>query len=257
MKKNDVVITGCPRSGTTILSQLFCKDPRILVGNEVGFYTRWENNFTNRICEVILSPDARPAFRRNRQFLLEKGIDPDIIRLLAKENNWTGKDYYNYISEKLSPEVQIFGDKMPIEYVAQLDSLAQQFPEMKFVILTRDGRSVIASQIDHWTENSLNHWTRPNIEEAEYLWLEQTKLLLDKIIDADFDRVKLVRYEYLVQNIDDTLVEISDFIGLDSPMKNNGLIQPTYTEKWKHEHPDMMDRLSTKFKTYLNLMGYY
>jgi len=253
-----IAITGCARSGTTALCEVFNTDQRILVLNEIGWLTRWETNISDRLTNVSLSKNARPQFKKNRAFLQNKNLNPDKIVNLSIKNKWTGKDLYSYIVKNTTAE--IIGDKMPLEYVNDLDKLTKKFKDTKFIILIRDGRSVISSQIENWSEDSLDHWTRPNIEEAEYLWLNQTINLQDrvsKLSAQEASRVLLVRYEALVVEPDRILKVISDFVGLDPPIKNNDLIKPVFTDKWKAKFPDMMNRLSADFKSYLKKLGYY
>jgi hypothetical protein len=250
MHSDHLIVTGCPRTGTSTLCKLLSKDPRILVTNEANTYFNWKNPIGSFLSDLLSNPQGVTY-----GLLKSNDISPEELAELAAERNMSGEQFYELLKER--SRKPIVGDKVPVGYLIKLNELSKAFPQAKFLITLRDGRDVVASQIRHFRNSAVRqHWHRADIEQAQGMWLGLTKILLNQVLLVAPDRFFILRYEYLVDETDDALAALSEFLGLDDPIKNRNIFKSVHTGVWKKEHPDMMTRLSAEFKTYLTLLGY-
>lgn len=253
---NHLIITGAPRSGTTALAQLLGQQNRVFVMNEVGIYDDWENKYKWR--NFINSKDWI-NFIANDIIFKSHGIDLYDFRELVLINKFSGEDIFEWLHNTL--DVDIIGDKCPITYLQNMLVFKNKFPNAKFIIVVRDGRDVIASQIRSyykWPPGSLDHadhWMKPTIKLAQSVWLDINKLTVVRLNQIDSNRLFFFRYEDAVNTPKKFEVEISEFLGVDI-CNISDYFKPTNIGKWKETHPNMMEELSADFKSMLKRFEY-
>ena len=116
-----IIITGVPRSGTSILGRVLDRHPRISTWVEP--YYIWDNHFRNAPHDQLTAEDATDRIRawiRNAFTEYRNTLDTDIV-----------------------------ADKSP-RLCLKIPFVRQVFPEARFIFIIRDGRDTILSMWRQW-----------------------------------------------------------------------------------------------------------
>jgi len=251
-----VIITSAPRSGSTPLAKLLGRQKDVFVTNELGTYDDWDN--PNKWQNYIGSKDWI-NFVANKEIFEAHDLDLYEFREQVINNKLSGKQIFEWLLN--STEVKLLGDKCPITYLYSIPKLMHKFPNSKFIIAVRDGREVVASQIRGYRKwppgdpDHASHWMKPTVQQAQNLWLTISKMTFRMINLLPEDRFLLYRYEDAVAEPDKFCENISDFLGVDI-VNINDYFKATNLNRWKEDHPSMMDELSTEFKDMLRMFNY-
>ena len=207
MKK--VIMTGCPRSGTTALCTLLSHDPNVFITNEVGNFTWEENVFPERLNEV--------SSRYYIKWLLDlKKIDQkDFINKLSKNPT----RYSEIIHEEYG--IEVVGDKMP-GYINSLYDIYHANKDAYYIITLRGVQHFVTSSTNRYNKGVRAGWTFETVAEAQKFWvLQNCKMIEDvgKIIPFGANLI-LIRYEDIGPDIDQTIKRISDFLGYKIKVDN-------------------------------------
>ena len=257
--KSPLLITGCPRTGTTALAQGLSTHRRICIFNEYSLYYPpvMEFNVWRRISEM--NDDNPPPIKISRDIeSLRSKLVEDLPSTASAERT------RDWLFGLLRNPVAVYGDKMPYMYLKAMEEIAKRFPGARFLLTLRDGRAVIASQIRQYrlafeSGDAPDNWMQPTVEKAEYLWLRSAKKWLSLRADPPAPCME-VRYEQATQSPEKLAREISDFVGLD--YRRNEFqeffdgYQAVHTETWREEMPDLEAQLSDEFRDALGQLGY-
>lgn len=252
-----VLITGCPRSGTTALS-LLSTHREICVFNEYKLYTDPDDGdqVWHRLMSDTLGPPPEKIAVSARQLKEE----------LSREfphgaNNATLR---SWLFESMLSTPRIYGDKMPGVYLRHMDRLAESYPDAKCLVTVRDGRAVVASQIRNYQKatdqgTKLQGWMKDTVQKAESLWLSQMKIWLSLRDNPPLPCLE-VRYEDAVSNPRTMLSKLAGFLEIDyreSDFKPFlSLYRPKNIDSWRTELPDIEEHLSAEFRDTLQDLGY-
>ena len=252
-----IIITSAPRSGSTPFAKFLGRQDDVFVTNEIGIYDDWGN--TNKWRNFINSKEWI-NFVANKEIFDYHNYDLYKFRQEVIDNKMSGKDIFRWIQNKF--QSKIIGDKCPITHLQNMPMFIKKFPNAKFVIILRDGRDVIASQIrgyHRWPPGDpdhASHWMFNTIEDAQHVWLDVSKLIVSNINKFNnTGRLFIFNYEDIFKYPDELLSNLSSFLNVDLTYDNFEFV-PTNINSWKEEYPDMMDRLSTDFKDMLRLFDY-
>ena len=170
----------------------------------------------------------------------------------------------NWLFELVHGPVEVYGDKMPFKYLANMREIADQYPDAKFLIILRDGRDVIASQIRHHASSITSRlkperWMQPTVQKAEYLWLRSARTWLELRSDPPAPCLEL-RYEQAAQSPETMAKKICDFVGTAYREEEFGKFleqyRPLRIDTWREEIDDLEDQLSGEFLDALGQLGY-
>lgn len=250
-----LIVSSAPRSGSTALVQFLSLQDRVLVTNEIGLYDNWDNK--NK-WKNSLKRGTWMNFIANDMIFERKGFDLETFRQATIDGKMSGRDQCEWFLSHDS--VDIIGDKVPIGYINQMRMLANKFPNAKFLIVIRDGRDVVASQIrayHKWPPGNPEHaphWMKETVEEAQNLWLRINVNTLNNSLAVPSRRFMSFRYEDFFKDPNGLCAQLSEFVG--AKIEHKSYFKATRIHKWKEEHPDMMDKLSNEFKNMLIGLGY-
>jgi len=226
--QNAIFIIGCDRSGTTFLGSLIGAHSQCIVTPESQFKVDCYSK------EEQTSFDPKKAFQKIKETKRFKIWDTDISFTEAEYTNIKNyPDLILKIVEKYNIEKQqkttakIWVDHTPIN-VEYVDLLKKLYPNAKFLHIIRDGRGVAAS-----FKNVT--WGPKSMQDIANFWL--AKLAYGFAYERKYPQnILSVRYEDILENTENTIKKITDFIGIEyesSMLEANGLIVPSYT---KHQH---------------------
>jgi len=130
------------------------------------------------------------------------------------------------------PQAKIWGDQSPL-HTFYLPYIHRIFPNAKYLYMIRDGRDVVTSLVTRFGDDYLF--------EAVHRWkvsLQRTKQFQKKISP---DRNMEVRYENLVKDPENTIKQVTEFLGIDySPiMLDYWKLPSTVEHKYKNFHVNL------------------
>lgn len=235
MKREPVLITGFPRSGTTLLRMMLDSHPRLAVPFEVvGLWMRYSDRLSEfgelaedadvrRLVDDLLSED------RIRMWRAELGPD-DVLRRLSPDPEYrdvVAAFYEAYAASFGNPR---WGDKHP-GAPRRLARMRAWFPTSKVVHLVRDGRDACRSLVDR-------SFGPDHLIECARLWREYILALecVGTVLGPDYLEI---RFEDLVTEPEPTLERVCDFLSLrysgqmlEYPERVRETVPPSKRDLW-------------------------
>lgn len=216
-------VVGAGRSGTTLVRSLLSAHSRLAVPPETH-YLKMIDEFGARERQAPADFEAFWSRLTGWRRFRDMGIKPE--RVLALADAAGGRDFRTIFAAMLraygeSQGKARVGEKTPGHY-QRLDRIFTWFPDAKILVLRRDPRAVIASQLrapwisEQMRPASLRAPLVPRLRAyhaaalAE-IWVETYGRRLAHV-DAD-PRLKLVAYEDLVTAPEGEVRAICDFLG--------------------------------------------
>ncbi|HEY2273248.1 MAG TPA: sulfotransferase [Jatrophihabitantaceae bacterium] len=206
-----VLLVGCPRSGTTLLSVILHAHPRIAMPPETRFL--WpvyqdRNSFGDLNSPRNRRKLARRITRRDTRFV-QLGLDrKKVIRRIVKAPPTVGSAMAIVWQEfARSRGKQRWGEKRPL-YWQQMDWLMRLFPDAQVVHLIRDPRACVSSLLDV-------HWWHGGFYDAVTTWVMSDRELKAFGKRAASDSYYALRYEDLLAEPRAELSKLCDFLGED------------------------------------------
>lgn len=257
--QSPLLITGCPRTGTSALARLLSTHDRICIFNEFSLYhpPALEDSVFDRICQMT-SDNPPPA-------KIDRDIESLQSRLLAElPKTASDGETTNWLFGRLQKPVAVYGDKMPFRYLGNMEEIAARFPSARFLVTLRDGRAVIASQIRQHrsaAERGVepNDWMQPTVKQAEFLWLRSARKWLALRAKPPAPCLE-VRYEDATNSPEALAQKICAFAGLDYRRAEFqeflDAYEPIHVDAWREEMPEMESQLSDEFRDVLSQLGY-
>jgi hypothetical protein len=242
LRQDPVFIVGYPRSGTTLLQSLLATQENIVSLPETHFFN-WVrskiivkndrvissqvNTIINAIRERIsFSIDAEQYIQN---LAIKNLLSPKMLFEILVVDNLIKQGYdINYLKQKKWVE------KTP-DHVLHLDTINRFYPKSKIIYMLRNPEQAIISR----RENFL-HETNWNIKRHINCWLQSIEAI-EKFQDKYPERVRIIKLEDLVENKEDVIKNICDFLEIDFNIKNlnnykivaNQFILPW--ENWKND----------------------
>lgn len=220
--QHPVFIAGAGRSGTTLLRSLLSAHPRICVTPETHYMARAEKwGFRDR--DTPLDFDRFWSRYTASVRFRDLGVDPDYCRGLVES---AGPPTFRRIFEAVltaygqrmaKPRI---GEKTP-GHVHYIPELLSWFPDARILILRRDPRAVVASQMrSPWVKERLTPTSlRSGLVVGSHthqvaLYADNWATIYEQVVPAASadPRVRVVEYESLVQDTERELRQICDFL---------------------------------------------
>lgn len=245
-------ITGCPRSGTTMLASMLGDNTRYIATPESDFFMDFMCQHLSKKSDTVEKTEYLSFLNNNYRFKQWK-LNTDKIKALPETITRTN---FNAVVEKT---VLAFAKahKKPLDNsisrvdhtpnsIKNFDVLITMFPEAKFIFILRDPRAVYASV------KNLDWGANTPLRLGE-IWNEYLNLYL--LLKKRYpNKVTLVKYEAIVSNPKQhikALCEYADITYEDIKLEGKGFTIPGYTasqhklvgkkvspsqiEKWKEE----------------------
>jgi hypothetical protein len=204
-----VFIIGCRRSGTSLLGTIFDSHPAMAMAHEARFPAtmagrrdRYELPTGFDVATFLGDLRREGGFRR-------MNLDPTVVQdALARPPVTTYADAIRRVfsTYALAQGKRCYGDKMP-GYVLHLPSLAELFPEARFIHIIRDGRDVALSLVDLW-------FAERGVGQAAMFWKRRVEAGRSGGRRLGPSRYQEVRYEDLVEHPEETVPRLCEFAGL-------------------------------------------
>lgn len=148
-----IIITGCPRTGSTPLTSLLYHSKNAVVTNEMGTFHRNSEIFAKKLNNISA---------HNKNLLDIKG--------------WSQQDLLDFVEKKIiKPEIELFGDKSPdyCFYHDKISYLSNTYPDAYFIFTYRNPCAVVYSFLKR---------TRVEPDKKQDWYAETIEEALDKIV---------------------------------------------------------------------------
>ncbi len=205
-----VFVLGCPRSGTTLVSELLAPT---IYGSPVE--THFITKYARRLSEFGPLTDRRNFDGLVRQILSERPVmqwkldlTPDDLWRLVQGADAVG--YRGIVDTLCMVRARrhghgSWGDKTP-HFILDLDVLTSLYPDASYIYVVRDGRDVALSLLKKpWGPNNVHacarYWARCHAEWPALAELRARRQLHD------------LQYETLLQHPADTIRALFGFLG--------------------------------------------
>ncbi len=209
MKKQPFFIIGIGRSGTTLIRLMLHHHPEIAIPYESHFITDYYRNADQygdlsndqnlrKLVEDILQEDL--LLKWDHQFDVDRVLASIELRTLSGVFDAIYSDYANGKGK------QRWGDKS--DYLDRVHIINKVFPNAKFIHIVRDGRDV-ANSVMKMT------WGPKDIIQAAEWWHSHIWLGIRIGSVLGEGRYLQVHYESLVENSEEELKRICEFLGED------------------------------------------
>lgn len=185
-----IFITGMPRSGTTLMDQMFSRHPRVMAGGEL------------RALPAAMHRAARLREALEEQ-IEEDTLTPDDLKQL-------GEVYMDAVrSEGIRSEY--VSDKMPSNHL-YAGYAAMALPRAKVLFMRRH-------PLDCLLSNYVQNFGRNQPASSDFAHLAATYREFDRMVtywsEVIPDRVQVVHYEDVVADAEGQMRAILEFVGLD------------------------------------------
>ncbi len=190
-KNEPIFLFGFPRSGTTLLDTILSTHPSVNVLEETGITDQFINLLSKKI--------------NNNLHNLEK-IDLNFLNNMRQNYFQTRKKFSVPNSKK------IYIDKMPLNLI-YTGELVRFFPNAKFIFVVRNPYDAVLS--------SFMQQFLPNDAMLNLTNIKDATQLYDLVMNLWFDyndifslNVHTIKYENVVQNFDDTIKKLLNFLNI-------------------------------------------
>lgn len=212
-----ILITGCPRSGTTMLNLLLNSHDNIAITNECNI-----SKIVPKLIYILFKKEK--AIQKKNYFRNQSSRETwsmnDLFKFIPRQSLSLNKVLYDWISSiKPNPElVKFIGDKTPRYYRENIHELQKQLNcDIYIIHITRNPLEVISSimrRIDN-SKKGIDNWSSiTNVFEAIEEWIEawewRSRIKSEKFKFLDLN------YNYSILNINDLTEKISEFLNLEN-----------------------------------------
>jgi len=263
-----IFIVGPGRSGTTLVRSLLSAHSRISITPEMQFM-QWVDEREN----VRKAPKNFEAFWKEYTSWVrftDLNVDPGrCLELIAQQGC---RDFQNIFKAVLTAYAEKIGtarvgEKSP-SHVRYIGTLLEWFPNARIIIMLRDPRAVVSSQLgtpyvqERITETSLRRGYFVESRMREVIRYSDDWSMIFEEIAPNWEkdaRVKVLSYEKLAHNPESEVRSICDFLGetyeelmLEGRKKESvqmpaGITPNQQLEKWRRKHHEKSMRpISTK-----------
>lgn len=210
-----IILSGCPRSGTTLLNRILNNHPDIRMTFEFHAFLNLNRSLPAYLWHLrrgIKQRNLREPGESHRRQMFETSIflTRFFAALLPSWNKTITGEIVAQALHRALPDVQYVGDKYP-EYYTKLDSLSK-IDGAYNVVIYRDPRDVVRSTLQNVQTKWRNKKYITRMDTVEKIcnnWREA-------IAAMERNPVHAVRYEALVSQPEETLKTLADYLKLDA-----------------------------------------
>jgi hypothetical protein len=247
-----VLVTGAPRSGTTLMRRLIAEHPDAALLQEYGlgrfverldallangevFHSKWQAPVVGGLADA-------QSFYRDRE--ARHSIDPLDGKLLARDFNAVAQSLFSTLGRRGPPTV--VGDKAPmVEPWEDVPRLMRRLGDLRIVIVVRNPRDAIHSSLIRrgFTQGGGDEWPIATVEDAIRQWLSSWRRTV-ALKSRYGSRVHVLKYEDLCIDPAGVLGEVQTFLGL-SKRPPEGQIEklPEHIHVFAPEESATLERL--------------
>jgi hypothetical protein len=210
------LVVGSPRSGTTLVQRLACEIPGVRMPPETHFFSEFVSGLMARR-RFPLDADAI-ADEMGRFLILDsaRGLHVDTPALVRDLGGTCASPYalFDALVRQLAGPAEVWGEKTP-DHLLWWRPLAQAAPWLRFVVVVRDPRAVVASNLAMpWRQDGrIPAWGEQVHLAFAALWARLQRQVMAMEHTVDPGRRLVLRYEDVVDDPDAARRRIAVFLG--------------------------------------------
>ena len=226
MKKQALLIGGCPRSGSTALIQLLNSNPQVYLSAEENLLAKW------RGLDKLFDTQERRSkslARGMRALSVRETLNLDNIQShnFTRRAAWPMiRHLYRWHHQQMHGDTSLllWGDKFP-DYFRELDAVLQ-LPHVRYVHLTRNPLDVINSMLrrTNMAQQGLDWWKAV----TDFNDMLDTWASAHAAIQAQLGKANILHlhYEDLIFDFETSVQRLNKFMELDLTYQNILITDP-------------------------------
>lgn len=231
-----IFVTGASRSGTTMLNKILGANSRILGLKELHYFGGMVDvgRLDEKACIEDIEKFTSIIFTRNAKGLwggepskTEKDLARKLVKNYSPENTTYAELYSHAVNYLAVAEKKDIACEQTPRNIFYANSLLNAYPGSKIIHIIRDPRAVLASQKSKWNQKKLGAnkipmlqvlrvWINYHPITMSRLWVNATRAAMQL---SSSDRVKLIRYEDIVESPEKVIRDICGFLDIDYEME--------------------------------------
>jgi hypothetical protein len=233
------LVVGSPRAGTTLVQRLACELTGVTVPPETHFFTVFFEQYLRHQTFPMSALEIREALDYYLSIPAVAGLPLDremVVRSLEGHcsDAWT---LFSAVVQQLGGAKDLVGEKTP-DHLRWWRPLSRASPDLKFIAVVRDVRSVVASARD--TPFGMD---APALIAAS--WSEDVRELDRARTALGEARILTLRYEDVVRDPDRARSRLSAFLGVVeaevSSEEHGSMLFPDWERAWKERATGPID----------------
>jgi hypothetical protein len=228
IKTKQIFIVGSSRSGTTMMGRILGLNTNVFTFRELHFFGKlWTNNSNQRLTRKDQIDLLSRLFCIQKNGIFNQNdyseFSTKSIQLLASEVK-NPLELYKLFLEKITEEnnAKISCEQTP-QNLYYIKEILQSFPNAKVINLVRDQRDVLLSQKNKWKRKFLGAKSIP-IFEVLRSYINYHPILTSRVWNSSLSwtfkyinhpRVKIVRFEDLLDNSENIVKDICKFLSIE------------------------------------------
>lgn len=229
-KAEQIFVVGYSRSGTTMMGRVMGRNAEVFTFHEIHFFeqlyfpgadvTGFDTNAAVKLLCTLMSIE-RQGYLQERNPLVFEAEATTAIQHMKDELHPVSvfKYFLKYESERNGKKISC--DQTPRNALF-IEEILKMYPRAFIIAMIRDPRDVLLSQKGKWKRRFLGAKTIP-LKESLRSWLNYHPITITKLWSAstrtilkynNHERVRIVRFEDLIENPEKTVQQLCAFTGL-------------------------------------------
>jgi len=262
-KTKQIFVVGSSRSGTTMMGRILGNHKDVFTFNELHFFgTIWTNPSTKELSkEKQIDLLSRLLCIQEKGLFNQKHISDfnNKAKDILQEKNLHALEVYELFINTITNEneAHISCEQTP-KNMYYLEEILSHFPNAKVINLVRDQRDVLLSQKNKWKRKFLGASAIP-LSEALRSFVNYHPLLMSKVWTSSLqhtkkyknhNRVKIVKFEELLSNSEETVKKLCTFLDID--FQKEMLLVPILGSSTEKDSKDQLRIDSSKINKWKN-----
>jgi len=262
-KTKQIFVVGSSRSGTTMMGRILGNHKDVFTFNELPFFgTIWTNPSSRELSkEGQIDLLSRLLCIQEKGLFNQKHISDfnDKAKDILQEKNLSALEVYELFLNVITNENEAYiSCEQTPKNMYYLEGILSHFPNAKVINLVRDQRDVLLSQKNKWKRKFLGASAIP-LSEAARSFVNYHPLLMSKVWVSSLqhtrkyknnNRVKVVKFEELVSNSEETIKKICTFLDID--FQQEMLLVPILGSSTEKDSKDQLRIDSSKMNKWKN-----
>jgi hypothetical protein len=208
-----IFVCGNSRSGTTVMARALSRAKYTYMFDELHYYDEIRGGKVSAQLDSLYSRYKLGYFEGKKRLIEYPWHRPDGDETLIK------LFFDNVASDQLA-EILIEQTPASVDYIEQIN---RDFPQVKIIVMVRDYRDVVLSQLAKWKRKFKGAKTIP-WSEVVRAYFNANVILIAKMWDSkysrnteflEFENVILVRYEDLIKDPASVMARVCNFIEVE------------------------------------------
>lgn len=249
------VVSGAPRSGTTLMQRIINTHPNAACTHEYGIdrlLMKIDSLFDMDETSPFIQNaggDDKPIDARNLDEFSSRrdreaatiGGDAFLVPRRARDRNKFITSFFTNISGKES--LGAIGDKTPnLHTTEEFEKIRKELPDIRFIYMIRNPSNVIVSSMRRakFTEMGHDKWHIDKVNSAIVEWIDNWEHIA-RLADKYGDSALIVKYEDLEIDYNKETKRLAEFLGLTDNFSQLSISVPEHMRDFRLDPKDSQE----------------